>query len=63
MIVKVDRARCQGHGRCAVEAPGVYVVDAEGFCASDGLLVPAGREDEARIGVEVCPELAIRLEA
>lgn len=63
MIVRVDGARCQGHGRCAVEAPGIYALDADGHCASDGLIVPEGLEDEARIGADVCPQLAITLEA
>jgi ferredoxin len=62
LIVRVDASRCQGHGRCAVEAPGIYALDAEGHCAVDGRTVPPGLEDEARVGVEVCPERAISLE-
>ncbi len=62
MIVKVDAARCQGHGRCAVEAARVYTLDAEGHCAVNGRTIPPELEEEARIGVEVCPERAIALE-
>jgi len=30
MRVRIDRELCQGHGECAVEAPQVFRLDAEG---------------------------------
>ncbi len=63
MKVEVDGNLCTGHGRCWELAGEVYEADDEGFCAQRGSTfeVPAGLEEQARLGAEACPELAIRI--
>ena len=60
MQVRVDRQRCQGHGRCYATAPEVFEPDdvGDGYVIGDGA-VPAGLEDKARLAVANCPERAI----
>jgi ferredoxin len=62
MRVVVDRARCQGHGRCYDLAPDVFESDQRGRVdvAVTGDL-PPDLEPEARIGIANCPESALRL--
>lgn len=62
MKVRVDPDLCVGHGRCYVLAPDVFGADDYGHCE---ILVesPGGAlADQARIGVENCPERAITIE-
>ncbi|MFA1546870.1 ferredoxin [Actinomadura chokoriensis] len=60
MKVKIDSARCQGHGRCYDLAPDLFGEDDEGYgtVLGDGV-VPEGRERDARLAVQNCPERAI----
>jgi ferredoxin len=62
MRVVVDRARCQGHGRCYDLAPDVFESDERGRVdvAVTGDLSP-NLEPDARIGIANCPESALRL--
>ena len=61
--VKVDRARCQGHARCAALAPALFVLDEFGNAheAGDGI-VPEALADKAYLAKANCPELAIEVE-
>jgi ferredoxin len=61
MKIKVDRKVCAGHALCAAKAGEVYTLDEDGFCNSDGALVPAGLTEQARLGASYCPEGAITL--
>jgi ferredoxin len=60
MRVQIDPARCQGHGRCYDLEPDLFGEDEDGYgtVLGDGV-VPAGREDDARLAVANCPEQAI----
>lgn len=65
MRVQIDPALCQGHGRCYDLAPDLFGEDEDGYATvtpltADGA-VPAGREDDARLAADNCPELAIAL--
>ena len=62
MRVRIDEERCQGHGRCYALAPEVFESDDIGNAVvlADGV-VPAGREDSARLAVDNCPEYAIEV--
>jgi ferredoxin len=40
-------------------APNVFRLDEHGYNKMNGTTVPAGREEEARIGASACPETAI----
>jgi ferredoxin len=60
--VRVDTDLCVGHGRCYALAPDVFGADDYGHCeivveSPEGALV-----DQARLGVENCPERAISIE-
>jgi ferredoxin len=59
--IRADQSACKGHGLC-------FVVDQELFPLHDGLIavkddaeVPAGREANARLGVDSCPEIALEI--
>ena len=62
MRVQIDPERCQGHGRCYDLAPDVFGEDEDGYgvALGDGV-VPAGREDDARLAELNCPEAAVLL--
>ncbi len=62
MRVRLDREACQGHGRCYTLAPDLFDSDDLGHCVLLVDEVPAGHEDDARSGVENCPEHALSLE-
>ena len=59
MKIKIDRASCQGHARCATVAGDLYKLNDQGYIGSDGFDVPAGMEDLARKGARACPERVI----
>ncbi len=62
MRIRLDPERCQGHGRCYSLAPDLFDSDALRHCLLLVDEVPAGREDDARSGVDNCPEQALTLE-
>jgi ferredoxin len=60
--IRLDAERCTGHGRCYALAPDVFAADDYGHCELlvgevDGPLL-----EQARTGVENCPERALALE-
>jgi ferredoxin len=61
--VHLDPGLCQGHGRCYDLAPELFGEDEEGYgtVLGDGV-VPAGREQEARLAAANCPERAISVD-
>jgi ferredoxin len=63
MRIRLDTGACQGHGRCYTLAPTLFDSDDLGHCVLLVDEVPAGHEDEARTGVDNCPEHALTLEA
>jgi ferredoxin len=63
MKVRVDTNLCVGHGRCYVLAPDVFGSDDFGHCEILVDEVDGPLADQARVGVENCPERAISLEA
>ncbi|HXQ90092.1 MAG TPA: ferredoxin [Acidimicrobiales bacterium] len=62
MRITLDTGLCQGHGRCYTLAPDLFDSDDLGHCVLLVDEVPAGHEDEARTGVDNCPEHALTLE-
>ena len=62
MKVRVDLARCVGHGRCYVLAPDVFGEDERGHCVLLQETVSADLADQARLGQENCPEQAISVD-
>ena len=64
MRIKVDPELCEGHNRCFSLAPDLFEVDDYGLsrALNDGV-VPSGREEQARLAVDNCPEFAISVVA
>lgn len=63
MRVKLDNAKCQGHGRCYALAPDVFDSDDEGYAVLEVTGdVPPALEDAAVLAADNCPEFAIELE-
>jgi ferredoxin len=73
MRIRLDRDRCQGHGRCYALATELFDSDDEGYAVlligggvpgvggSEGAL-PLVHEVAARRAVDNCPEFAISIE-
>jgi ferredoxin len=58
--VRIDRERCQGHGRCYDLAPECFTEDDEGYgLVLDEGNVPPGYGPQARLAAVNCPEGAI----
>ena len=63
MQVRVDEERCQGHGLCRLSAPDIFFArEEDGHAYVLSATVPEGREDEALLAADSCPELAIEVE-
>ena len=62
MRVRLDRERCQGHGRCYTLASQVFESDDDGYGIVVSDEVPAELEELARRGANNCPEDAITLD-
>lgn len=62
--LRVHPITCTGHGLCAELVPELVTLDEWGYplLARDGV-VPPELEDHARRAVNVCPTLALELEA
>ena len=60
--VHVQPERCQGHNRCKLAAPSLFVLDEYGSAreAGDGLVAP-DQMQQARLAQANCPEYAITL--
>ena len=64
MQVRVDNQRCEAHGQCWIVDEELFPLDDDGYSAlpTGGAVVPPGREDVARRGVDACPLQALHLE-
>ena len=62
MIVRVDAAKCEGHGRCFTLAPEIFHADDRSHCLIPNQTVPPGLEAKARLAKANCPEGAISVE-
>ena len=61
MRVIIDRARCQGHARCAAVAPDIYRLDDNGYVAIESFEPTPDQEALARRGARACPEQIITI--
>jgi ferredoxin len=59
--LRLDEAKCTGHGRCYVLSPDVFSEDDAGRCVLRVTLVPPALADQARAGEQNCPEGAIEI--
>jgi ferredoxin len=64
MRIFLEPGKCQGHARCFEVARDLFTLDDTGYSdlPPEGIEVPSGREDAARMGVASCPERALRLQ-
>jgi len=62
MKIRINKAGCVGHARCAAVAPEVYELDDDGFIAVEEIDVPPELEAQARRGARACPERIITVE-
>ena len=62
MKIRIDKAACVGHARCAAVAPDIYQLDDDGYIAQEEIDVPPGKEKEAIRGARACPERIIMVE-
>ncbi|MFD8329111.1 NADH-ubiquinone oxidoreductase-F iron-sulfur binding region domain-containing protein [Streptomyces lydicus] len=61
-LLEVDRARCTGHGLCAVLAPDLIRLGPHGYPTATSVPVAPWQEHGARRAVNQCPALAVRLQ-
>jgi ferredoxin len=61
MNIRLDPERCTGHGRCYVLTPEVFDEDDAGRCVLKLATVPPKLHEQARTGVESCPEHALAI--
>ena len=61
MKISIKRDLCCGALICIHAAPGLFVLDENGYNVSDGKMVPAEQEAAARRAMRGCPEGAIAL--
>ena len=59
MKIRINKAGCVGHARCAAVAPEIFPLDDDGYIAVEEIDVPAGQEALARRGARACPERII----
>jgi ferredoxin len=60
--VRVDADRCQGHNRCKLAAPTLFVLDEYGNAREAGNgTVPPPLLEQARLARANCPEFAVAL--
>jgi ferredoxin len=59
MKVRIDKAACVGHARCAAVAADVYELDDNGYITQEEIEVPPEQEALARRGARACPERII----
>lgn len=63
MRVSVDNDICEARGQCNIVDPELFTLDEDGYSnIGRGKQVPAGKEDSAEQGVEVCPVQALRID-
>lgn len=62
MKIRINKAACVGHARCAAVAPEIYELDDDGYIKAEEIDVPPGKEDSARRGARACPERIITVE-
>jgi ferredoxin len=60
--IVTERSRCTGHARCNSLSPGIFVIDERGYIdLPPEVDVPEGLAEQARVGVESCPERVFRI--
>ncbi|MFF2299268.1 ferredoxin [Arthrobacter sp. NPDC058127] len=61
MKIRVDPDICEGHGLCAIDAPGAFKLGDGGIATAIDTPVPSELEISARAAAKGCPAAAIML--
>jgi ferredoxin len=61
MQIRVDPDICEGHGLCAIDAPGVFKLGDDGIATAIATSVPSELETFVRAAAKGCPAAAILL--
>ncbi|NHN38294.1 ferredoxin [Pseudomaricurvus alcaniphilus] len=61
MKIVINRTACAGHARCHALAAEMFVLDDDGYIATDSFSVPPGSEQLARRAARACPERALEV--
>jgi ferredoxin len=59
MKIRINKAGCVGHARCAAVAPEIFPLDDDGYIAVEEIDVPEDQAALARRGARACPERII----
>ena len=59
MKIRINKAGCVGHARCAAVAPEIFPLDDDGYIAVEEIDVPEDQAALARWGARACPERII----
>lgn len=62
MRIRVDNAKCAGHGQCYAVDPDLFPLDDSDYSSLQEHEVRPEDEQKVREGVDVCPEMALILE-
>ena len=62
MLIKIDKEKCAGHGRCAAVAPSIYALDDSGYITSETIHAPDVLAKDAIRGMRACPERIISID-
>jgi ferredoxin len=62
MKIRINKAACVGHARCAAVAEELFKLDDNGYILQEEIDVPPGKEELARRGSRACPERIITIE-
>ena len=63
MKIHVDPGLWQGHNRCVALAPDLFDIEDRGYASATGDgTVPAGREKDAELAADNCPEMAVLID-
>ncbi|WP_210717834.1 ferredoxin [Amycolatopsis acididurans] len=55
---------CEAHGQCEMVDENLFPLDEDGYTTVpvEGVDVPAGKEETAKLGVDACPLQALKLD-
>jgi ferredoxin len=61
MRIRVSPERCRGHGICCGNAPDIFKFTDDDQAYVEDEVVPLGREEDAKMSADNCPEQAIEI--
>lgn len=63
MKIRLDKSACAGHALCNAVDGSLFPLDDDGYSALQDHDVSPAEEATARLGVESCPEQALRIDS